>query len=146
MAWFAAVLPYATAGMSVASTIGTANAQEQMAKIEADQLEKQSIADTASAVQDAKFERRRAEQLKSRVTALAAKSGSSGPDIDRTISDIDEQGEYNSLAALYSGATSASSKRYAAQAAKARGASQKTSGYLDASSTILGSMDKINYG
>ena len=145
MAWFAAALPYITAGVSVAQTIGTANAQEQMADIEAAQLQKQAVADTAQSVQDAKFEKRRAEQLQSRVTALAAKSGTSGADIDRAISDIDEQGEYNSLAALYSGSTSASSKRYAAKATRARGQSQKQSGYFDAGTTILGSMDNI-YG
>lgn len=145
MAFMAAALPYITAGVSIASTIGQANAQEQIAEIEADQLAKQALADTAQSVQDAKFERRRAEQLKSRVTALAAKSGTSGLDIDRAISDIDEQGEYNALAALYSGGTSASSKRYAASAARARGQSQKTSGYMDAGSTILSSMDNM-YG
>jgi hypothetical protein len=142
MAWFAAALPYISAGVSVASTIGQASAQEQMAEIEAAQLRKQSIADTASSVQDAKQEKRKSEILKSRVTALSAKSGSSGMDVDRIISDIDEQGEYNSLAALYSGQTSASSKRYAADVAVARGKSQKQSGYFDAASTIMGSMDK----
>lgn len=145
MAWMAAVLPYATAAVSVASTIGQADAAEQIAKIEADQINKQSIADTAMAAQDAKAERRKAEQLKSRVNALAAKSGASGLDIDRTISDIDSQGEYNSLAALYSGATSSASKKYAAQTAIARGKSQKASGYMNAGSTILSSMDNI-YG
>lgn len=145
MAFIATALPYISAGVSVASTIGQANANEKIAQIEADQLKEQSISDTASAVQDAKHERRRAEQLKSRVTALAAGSGSSGMDIERTISDIDQQGEYNSLAALYSGATSANSKKYAAEATRARGASQKSSGYMNAGSTILSAMDK-QYG
>ncbi len=145
MAFMAAALPYITAGMSVASTIGSASAQEKIAGIEARQLEKQAIADTAQSVQDAKFERKRSEQLQSRVTALAASSGASGLDIDRAISDIDQQGEYNSLAALYSGATSSASKRYAAQAATARGKSQKSSGYANSAATILSSMDKM-YG
>lgn len=145
MAFMAAALPYISAGIGVASTIGQANAQDKIANIEADQLQKQSIADTASAVQDSKMERRRAEMLKSRVTALAAKSGSSGGDVNQAISDIDQQGEYNSLAALYSGATSSNSKKYAAETARARGASQKSSGYMNAGSTILSAMDK-QYG
>ena len=139
----AAALPYITAAASIGSTIASANAQEKIAEIEADQLEKQAIADTATSIQDAKQERRRAEMLQSRVRALAAKSGTSGMDINRAISDIDEQGQYNALAALYSGSTSASSKKYAAAAARARGASQKASGYMDAGGTILStSMDQ----
>lgn len=142
MAWMAAALPYITTAVSVGSTIGQANAQEQIAQIEADQLRKQSIADTAAAVQDAKNERRRAEQLKSRAIVAAAKSGTSGVGIENIISDIDEQGEYNALAALYSGQSSASSKRYAATATEARGRSQKQSGYLSSGATILGAIDK----
>lgn len=145
MAGLPALLPYISAGMSLISTIGGSGSQEQIANIEAEQYERQALADTAQSVQDAKFERRRAEQLKSRVTALAGKSGTSGLDIDRAISDIDEQGEYNALAALYSGSTSAASKRYAASAAKARGKSSKSSGIMDMGSTILGAMDQF-YG
>lgn len=145
MAFMAASLPYITAGMSIASSIGQADASEKIAGIEAAQLNKQAVADTAQSVQDAKFERHRAELLKSRATSLAAKSGTSGPDIERAIADLDQQGEYNSLAALYSGATSSASKRYAAQAAQAKGQSQKTSNYFNAGTTILGAMDKY-YG
>jgi hypothetical protein len=145
MAFMVAALPYITAGMAVGQSIAQGNVAKAAAKIQADQLEKQSIADTAAAVQDAKTERKKAEQLKSRVTALSAKSGASGNDIDRVISDIDVQGEYNSLAALYSGSTAAASKKYAAQAARSYGASEKASSYANAASTILSTMDK-QYG
>ena len=144
MAFIGAALPYITAGMSVASTIADANTQEKIAGIQAQQLEDQSIADTAMAVQDAKNERKRSQLLQSRVTALAAKSGM-GQDVDRTLSEIDQQGSYNSLAALYSGATSATSKKYAATAAKATGKSRAASGYMDAGSTILSTLNK-QYG
>lgn len=145
MAFLASALPYITAGVQVASSIGQANAASQIADIEARQLEQQANADLAAGVQEAKYERRRAEQLASRATALAAKSGTYGPDIDRAIADINEQGEYNALAALYSGNTASSSKRYAATAARASGASGKTSGYARAGSTILSAMEK-KYG
>lgn len=145
MAWFAGALPYVTAGLSVATTIGQSNAQEQIANIEANQLEAQAIADQAEAAQTAKFERKRTEELKSRVTALAAKSGSSGLDVDRTISDIDEQGNYNALAAIHSGTSAASSKRYAATVSKSRGKQAKSSGYAQGGATILGAMDNL-YG
>lgn len=138
----APTLQYLAAGVSIASTIGQASAAEQMAGIEAAQLKKQAIAETASSIQEAKMERMRAQQLSSRVTALSAQSGASGGDINRVLSDIDKQGEYNSLAALYSGATAAASKRYAADVTVAQGKSEKTSGYLKAGATILGTMDK----
>jgi hypothetical protein len=141
MAFMAAALPYISAGMAVATTMADANTKERLAEIEADQLEKQAIADTAMSVQQAKGERKRAEELKSRALALAAKSGHSGSDIDKVVSDIDQQGEYNALAALYSGSTASASKKYAAAASRAYGSSAKASGYADAGGTILGAMD-----
>jgi hypothetical protein len=141
MAQLAAGLPYIAAGLSVATTIADADAQEKLAGIEADQLEKQAISDTAASIRQAKDDRRRAEELKSRATSLAAKSGHSGSDIDKVISDIDQQGEYNALAALYSGSTASASKKYAAAASRGYGSSKKKSGYADAGGTILGAME-----
>ena len=139
MAAMAAALPYITAAASVASSIGQASAQEQVAKIEADQLRKQGIASQAESVQTAKFERKRAEQLQSRVKALAASSGSSisSPDIQNALSDIDEQGEYNALAALYTGKTASNSRMYAADVAIGRGKQAKSDGYTKSAGTIL---------
>ena len=135
----AAALPYITAAASVGSTIGKANAEQQVADIQAAQLKKQSIATEAEAVQTAKFERKKADMLSSRVRALASASGSalSSGDIQNTLSDIDEQGEYNALAALYSGATKAGSQRYQASVATSRGKQAKTSGTTAAAGTIL---------
>lgn len=149
MAWFAAALPYISAGASIGATIGQANAQEKIAKIQAEQLKKQAIADEANAVQVAKFERKKSAQLQSRVNALAAASGSavSSVDIQNALSDIDEQGEYNALAALYSGYSSSGSKRYAADVAMAEGKAAKSSGYQQAGATILDfSSKKFGYG
>jgi len=149
MAWFAAALPYISAGASVGAQLGQANAEQQIAEIQARQLRKQSIADKASAVQEAKLERRKSEFLQSRVTALAASSGSAvaSVDIQNALSDIDEQGEYNALAALYSGYSSADSKSYAADVASASGKAAKASGYGAAGATILDFSDKkFGYG
>ncbi len=139
MAWMTAALPYISAGATIGSSIGQANAQEQIAEIQARQLRKQAIADEASAVQTAKYERKKAEQLQSRVTALAAASGAavSSVNIQNALSDIDEQGEYNALAALYSGKTAASSKRYAATTAIAAGEQAKSGAYASSAGTIL---------
>ena len=139
MAFIAPALPYITAGATIASSVGQADAEQQMAEIQAAQLRKQSIASEAEAVQTAKHERRKAKLLQSRVIALSASSGSavSSLDIQNTLSDIDERGEYNALAALYSGTTAAGSKRYQADVASASGKQAKASGYGKAGATIL---------
>jgi len=139
MAFMAAALPYISAAATIGSSIGQANAQEQIGEIQARQLRKQAIAEEASAVQTAKFERKKAEHLSSRVKALAAASGSSvsSVDIQNTLSDIDEQGEYNALAALYSGQTASDSKQYAATVAQSRGKQAKQGAYASSGGTIL---------
>ena len=139
MAFLAAALPYITAGLSIGQTIGQANTAEQLAQIEADQLKKQAVADTAASVQTAKQERRRAELLNSRVRALAAASGTSlaSPDIQNTLAEIDQQGEYNALAALHAGATSAQSQRFAAKTARGRGSRAQAQAASAVGGTIL---------
>ncbi len=139
MAVMAGALPYISAAASIGSALGQGEAQNQIANIQAQQLRKQSLADKAEAVQTAKFERQKKDFLLSRVTALAASSGAdvSSVNIQNALSDIDEQGEYNALAALYSGYSSADSKSYAADVAVSQGKQAKASGYASAGSTIL---------
>lgn len=141
MAWLAAAAPYISAGVGVAQTVAQGNTQERIAEIEARQQREQGLADMAEAQQTATQERKRASFLKSRATALAAASGTSvdSPNVADTIADIDAQGQYNSLAALYSGSTSASSRNYAASLAKARGKSAKAGSYYQAGATVLDS-------
>jgi hypothetical protein len=143
MAFMAAALPYISAAASIGSALGQGEAQNKIANIQAQQLRKQALADKAEAVQTAKFERQKKDFLLSRVTALAAASGAdvSSINIQNSLSDIDEQGEYNALAALYSGYSSADSKSYAADVAVAQGKQAKASGYASAASTILSSAD-----
>lgn len=139
MAAIAAGLPYITAAVSIGGTIGSATAQQQSAEIQAQQLEKQSVADMAEAVQEARRERKRAELLTSRAVAVAAASGFdvSSVDVQNTISDINEQGEYNALAALYSGARRSESRRYAATVAQGEGRQAATQGTFSSVATIL---------
>ena len=143
MAWLAAAAPYLSTAASVGSTIGQASAQQQIQDIKAGQLRKQGIADKADAVQTAKHERKRADLLQSRVKALAASSGSaiSSPDIQNALSDIDEQGEYNALAALYSGYSASSSKMFAADVAVSEGKAAKAGGYAKSAGTIMNFAD-----
>lgn len=144
MAFIGPLMPYIVAGASVASSIAEGSAAQAVGKIEADQLNRKAIADEAQAVQTAKFERRKAEVVTSRAKAVAAASGSSvaSQDIQNLLSDIDQQGEYNALAALHAGYSSADSKRYAAKVAVYEGNAAMTQSMLSAGATILGAMDK----
>lgn len=139
-------LSYIAMAASLSSTLTQGQTQEKIASIQASQLKKQAIADTADSVQTAKLERKKAALLSSRVTALAAASGSavSSVDIQNSLSDIDEQGEYNALAALYSGQTAASSKRYQARVTEYEGAAAVSQSKLKAGATILSTMN--DYG
>lgn len=142
MAWFAAAAPYimaAGAAVSAYGTIAQGNANEAMAKLQASQLRKQALADEAQSQIIASEERKKADYLQSRVQALAGASGTGmdSPNIVNTMADIDEQGAYNALAALYSGTTSARSKNLAANLAIAEGRSSRRSGNMQAGSTIL---------
>ena len=147
MAFMAAALPYISAAASIGTALGQGQAESDIARIQAGQLEKQAVADEANAVQTAKFERRKAEMASSRVRAVASAGGSdvSSVDIQQVLSEIDEQGEYNALASIYSGQTSAASKRYAAAVAMAEGAQAKRSGMFKVGGTILGTIENI-YG
>ena len=141
----APLLPYIAAAASVGSAIGQGNAQNEIGKIQADQLNKQAIAAEADAVQAAKYERAKAKLVASRATSVAAASGSAiaSQDIQNLLSDIDQQGEYNALAALHSGYSSSDSRKYAASVAKYEGASAQSQSMYSAGSTILGTMDKV---
>jgi len=142
MAFLAAAAPYmqaAGAAVAVGSTIAQGNIQEQTAAIRAKQLREQGLADQAESQLVAREESKKAEYLTSRVRALTGASGTGfdSPNVVDTIGDIDEQGAYNALAALYAGKSSARSKRLAANMAIAEGKSAKTQSRASAFSTIL---------
>lgn len=142
MAWFAAAAPYimaAGAAVSAYGTIAQGNANEAMGRLQAAQLRKQALADEAQSQIIASEERKKADYLQSRVQSLAGASGTGmdSPNIVNTMADIDEQGAYNALAALYSGTTSARSKNLAARMAEIEGKSSKRSANMQAGSTIL---------
>jgi hypothetical protein len=146
VAWVGAAAPYlqaAGAAVGAASTIAQGNAQEKMAEIRARQLRQQALADQAESQVVAREERKKAEYLNSRVKALTGKSGTGfdSPNVINTMADIDEQGSYNALAALYSGTTSARSKNLAAQMSQFEGKQSKNNSFARAAGTIMSSGD-----
>lgn len=135
----AAALPYVATIFQVGSTIAEGRERDKQARREAEQLRLQGIQDRAEAQVEARAERRRAELLSSRLKALAGASGTSvsSPNVVNELAEIDERGAYNSLAALYSGATSESSKRRLAKAREREGSRAKTQSYWKATGQVL---------
>lgn len=144
MAFLAAAAPYVGligAGYGAYSqyTAGKADAANQRAL--AIQQEREGKASQAEAQRAAIEERRKAKYAQSRALAVSAASGagaSESPTVANILGDIEAEGEYRALSALYSGDTDAALSRYAAGASRREGRARRLSSYYDASSTILG--------
>lgn len=102
------------AGSTVLGLAGSRNQRkegERAAQMEAAQMERQAQAARAMSQRDALEERRQTRLAQS---ALQARAGGGGPDIDRMAGDIEADGEYRALSALYAGETGARSSELAA--------------------------------
>lgn len=136
----AAAIPYIGLALSVGGTLAEGQQREQMSAFQAKQLQEQAIQDEAVSQIDARNERKRADYLASKLIARAGASGTAvdSPDIQQQLADIDEQGSYNALAALYSGRTSARTRRLQAKQIRRQGKGDKESSYYGAAADILG--------
>lgn len=132
--------------MMVASTALTAggaimegNAAKKSADFTAAQLDRNAIAAEASSQRLAAEERRKSEILQSRARAVAAAGGGTTTDIgvSEVLAQIDREGEYNALAALFEGKEQAAGLRGQAAGARFEGKVAKRAGQLKAVSTIL---------
>lgn len=92
----------------VGSIVG-GNSQAKQLKSEAKQLERNAGLERATSQRQSIEERRQAELASSRALALAAASGGGAddPTVVNTIADIEGEGEYRALTALYNGDQSA---------------------------------------
>jgi hypothetical protein len=156
MAFLAAAAPYlALAGTAFS---GYQSIQQgKAAKAQANQLAAQRDLDAAEQLQQAKAAeaesqreaidvKKKSKLLASRAMAVAAASGA-GTDnvtVENLIGDINAEGEYQKLAALYSGDTDARLARYAsasslrgARTARSEGSATRAAGYANAGSTVL---------
>lgn len=149
----AAYVPAATT-VATAASIGSAalggvgavaagHAAAQDAKFTAGQLEQQAEEDIAVAQRRAGKARRERELVLSSVLAKSAAEGdASGASVTNIMEGIEQQGEYNELAEMYSGYSSSAKKYAAASSSRARGRAKTTAGYLGA----VGSTMKGLYG
>lgn len=142
MAFLALAAPYialAATGVAAYSQVQQGKAASANAETAAIQQERAGVAAQAESQRDAIRERKRADLLQSRATALAASSGGSvsDPTIQNILGDISDEGEYNAMAALYSGDSDAQLAKTQAGATRNEGRAKRAGAYMNASSTIL---------
>jgi hypothetical protein len=122
-----------------ASTIMGGGEAEAAAKQQSAQLKANAIAEGATAQRQAINERQKARLLQSRVTALTAAGGGDTTDAGTQdiLSDLENQGEYNALTALWNGDDRAAGLRSQANATMYEGKATKRSSYAKGAGTIL---------
>lgn len=140
MAAAAAIAQIVGAGLNAYGTIAAGNAAEKMGEIEQAQLNENALQVEAVSQREAIAERRQARQARSRAKAVSAASGLSADDegAQRIDAELEAQGEYNAMAALYSGYDEAKKMRRQGEIAATDGRNAKKASRIAAVSTILG--------
>lgn len=136
-------------GMSAASAAERQGQQMREAQqYKAAQLESQATQAVASSQREAQEQERRARLVASRALAVSAASGAgaSDPTIEKIISDIDGEGAYRSMVALYQGEERARTLRMGADAARYEGDMAVQSGEERASGMRMGALGSLAAG
>lgn len=120
-------------------------AEERAAQLESAQMDRQAQVERAMSQREALEERRQARLAQS---ALQARAGGGGPDIDRMSGDIAAEGEYRALSALYAGETGARSAEFGASQRRQQGRDASRAGRIAEMGTLLnfGSQMYGNFG
>jgi len=159
MAPAAIALMAAGTAVSVAGTIASGNAQakagraqQQAAEYAAQQMRVQAGQERAAAQRTAMEQRREADKVRSRGLALAAASGggASDPSVVNLLGDIDQEGTYRALTAMFEGEekalgleTGAQARSFEGEQAAFAGRIAKKASRTQALSTVLSSAGKI---
>lgn len=143
MAALAAAVPYISAAGTILSTVGTISAgraEDKAAKFQAAQMQQQAGQERAAGQREAIDERRKARLAESRALAVSAASGAgaSDPTVLDIMGDLESEGEYRALTALYNGEERARGLESGAAAKRFEGATAKRAGYMKGGATILG--------
>lgn len=147
MAWLAAAAPILSAvgaGLGVYGQLQQGKMQNLQAQLDAAQREREARAVEAESQREAGQATKRARLLESRARAVAAASGAGtdNTNVENILGDISAEGEYQRLAALYSGQTDANLSRYAAGVTRREGrARQSASRYGAFTSFLSGASD-----
>jgi len=127
--------------VSAGGTILGARSEAKALKKEAAQLEVQAGTERAISQRSAMEERRQARLVASRGVAVAAASGGGvdDPTVVNLLADIEGEGEYRALTALYNGEEEARGLEGQAKARRKEAKNVKRASYFKAASTILSS-------
>lgn len=118
-----------------AGAVQQGKAAQANAEYTAGQLEASGKAERAKAQREAINERRKKDHVMSRARAVSAASGG-GLDLE-LLGDLEEEGTYRSLVALWDGEERAKGRAGQAAAARASGNSARKAGYLNAGGIAL---------
>lgn len=115
--------------------------QKKVADAQAKQLRVQGKAEAARAGAEAAEERRQARYVSSRARAVAAASGAGAtdPTVVNTIANLETEGEYRALMAMYNGEVRQNAAFGEASARRSEGSAARAAGFLRGASTILSS-------
>lgn len=135
--WATALMAAGTV-LSAVSSVQQGKAAETQAKYEAAQMERNAISEGASAQRAAIEQRRSARLAQSRVQALAGGSGMDAGVVD-IMEDLEGEGEYRAMTALYEGKNRAAGLGSQAAATRYSGKQAKTAGMIRGAGSLLSS-------
>lgn len=128
----------ASTAISAGGTILGSNAEAKQLRGESDQLIEMAGQDRASSQREAAEQRRQARLLQSRALAVgAATGGASDPTVVNILANLEGEGEYRALTALYEGEEAARSKEMQARARRREAKNTKRAGLINAGSQVL---------
>lgn len=122
--------------LSTVGQISAGRAADSAAKFEARQMEQQAKAEQARASALAAEEHRQKRIALSRAQAVGAASGG-GRDF-RLEGDLEREGTYRAMTALWEGEERASGRRMQAAATRAEGKAARRAGFISGVSTLIG--------
>lgn len=133
---------FASMAAKAAGTIAQGINADKMAKFQAKQMREMANRKEAISQREANEERKAARLLSSRAKAIAGASGAGvdDPTVTKILGDIDSQGEYQALLALYDGSMEARADRLQAQAVREEGRQAKRGAYISAIADLGTSM------
>lgn len=126
--------------LKAGGTIFSSRSQAKSLKKEARQLDTQAGLERASSQRESIEERRQSRLLSSRGLAVAAGSGGGAddPTVVNLLANIEGEGEYRALTALYNGDQRALGLEGEAKARRKEAKNVKTAGLINAASTLIG--------
>lgn len=131
--------------LSAGGTIIGAKGEAKELRKQADQLEVKAGQERAASQRRAIEQKRQADLLSSRAIAVAAASGASvdDPTVLNILADIEGEGEYRALTALYEGEDEARGLEFEARARRREAKNTKKAARFKAAGSIIGAGSSI---